>query len=158
MKSDNEKGHLCFIIQGSDGRAGIEIMEFYLQNRYYPGLTGAVVFYEGHVMVVLEGEGKIIVEKFMELTESIKAFIEIISSGPLFDEQRTFNSWDLGHSITTGGKAEKQLVMEINQEDGSSLRKILNGESKNNKLTGFVRSFLMKGQESNYNKFWEGNS
>jgi len=158
MEKRNEKGHLSFIIQGRESNFGLEIMNFYLNNRYFPGLTGAVVFNDKHVLVVLEGEAKMIVDKFMSLTNSVKAFIEVVSTGPLLEDKRSFNSWDLGLNVTNGESNEIKMVTETNQEEISSLSMILKGREEENDLKKFVKSFLLKGHKTNYNKFWEENS
>ena len=157
MEKQNEKGHLCCIIQGKGNVTSEDIMEFYRRNRYYPGLTGAVVLGEDHILLVLEGQSSVVVEKFMEMTSSFKAFIEILSTGSLFNNKRTFNSWDFGLNIANKNGVGGKLVKEMNQEEVSTLTKILNDELEPNFLTRSVKSFLLKGQKTDRKNLLEEN-
>jgi hypothetical protein len=146
----NERGHLCCILQGEGLIQGYDIVNYYQENRYYPGLTGAVVLGENHILLVLEGPTKLVIQKFMELTESHKAFIQIISTGPFINDERLFNSFDFGLRIETS--EGKKLVTEHNQEEISSLKKIMNEKTNGNPLRKFIRTFLSKGHV-NINEF-----
>lgn len=146
----NERGHLCCILQGEGIIKGYDIIHYYQENRYYPGLTGAVVLGENHIMLVLEGPTKLVIQKFMELTETYKAFIQIISTGPFINGERLFNSFDFG--LTIESREGSKLVTEHNQEEISSLKKIMNEKTNGNPLRKFIRTFLSKGY-ANINEF-----
>ncbi len=150
MKRDNERGHLCCIIQGEGIIKGYDILNYYQNNRYYPGLTGAVVLGEHHILLVLEGPNKVIIQKFIELTDNYKAFIQIISTGPFINGERLFHSFDFGLRIEQG--EGKKLVTEHNQEEISSLKKIMSEKTAGNPLRKFIRTFLSKGY-LNLNEF-----
>ncbi len=150
MDKKNEKGHLCCIIQGDDLIEGYGITNYYQENRYYPGLTGAVVLCEQHILLVLEGPTQVVIQKFMELTESHKAFIQIISTGPFINGERIFSSFDFGLRIEEGDS--KKLVTEHNQEEVSSLKRIMSERTNGNPLRKFIRTFLSRGY-LNINEF-----
>lgn len=150
MDKKNEKGHLCCILQGEGLIEGYDIMNYYQENRYYPGLTGAVVLCEKHILLVLEGPTKVVIQKFMELTDTHKAFIQIISTGPFINGERLFNSFDFGLRIESA--EGKKLVTEHNQEEISSLKKIMSEKTNGNPLRKFIRTFLSRGY-LNLNEF-----
>lgn len=150
MDKNNEKGHLCCILQGEGLIEGYDIINYYQENRYYPGLTGTVVLCEQHILLVLEGPTKVVIQKFMELTDTHKAFIQIISTGPFVNGERLFNSFDFGLRIE--GPEGKKLVTEHNQEEISSLKRILNEKTNGNPLRKFIRTFLSRGY-LNLNEF-----
>ncbi len=153
MKKEKEKGHLCCVIQAKGGMMTKDIMNFYRRNRYYPGLTGAVVLGDDHVLLILEGHSDMVIDKFLDITSTFRAYIEIISTGSLIDDKRTFNSWDFGMNSST--KKDEGLINEINQEEVSSINKIMRGEGPENLLTRSIKAFLLKGETNDCNKFWE---
>ncbi len=146
----NEKGHLCCILQGEELIKEFGIMEYYKENRYYPGLTGAIVLCEKHVLLVLEGPAKLVIQKFMELTEKHSSFIQVVSTGPFIQGERLFNSFDFGLRIE--GRDGNKLVTEHNHEEISSLREIMNERTRGNPLRKFIRAFLSNG-DVNLNLF-----
>jgi hypothetical protein len=92
---------------------------------------------------MLEGHTKTVIDKFMELTESHKAFIQIVSTGPFINNERLFSSFDFGLRIESA--EGKKLVTEHNQEDISSLKKIMTEKTNGNPLRKFLRTFLTRG-------------
>ncbi|HSZ24869.1 MAG TPA: hypothetical protein VK766_04080, partial [Cytophagaceae bacterium] len=64
----------------------------------------------------------------------------VVRSAPLIDNKRTFNSWDIGIRITC--KEEMSLASGFNQEEISSLSKIIQDVKEENPLAAFIKSFL----------------
>ncbi len=137
---NTEREYLCCIIQKTDMINAYDAIDFYEANRYYPGLTGAVILCENQILVVLEGSKETIIKKFMEMTHAFKTFIHIARSEQLVDNKRTFNSWDLGINMTC--EENKVLITGINQEEISSLNKMMQEKTEGNELTEFIKSFL----------------
>jgi len=131
---------LCCIIQKTDIMNTYDAIDFYEANRYYPGLTGSVILCENQILIVLEGSRETIIKKFMEMTNSFKTFIHIVRSELLIDNKRTFNSWDLGINMTC--EESKILITGINQEEISSLTKMMQEKTEGNELVEFIKSFL----------------
>jgi hypothetical protein len=136
----SEREYLCCVVQKTDMLNAYDAIDFYEANRYYPGLTGSVILCENQILVVLEGSKETIIKKFMEMTNSFKTFIQIVRSEPLINNKRTFNSWDLGINMTC--EESKILITGINQEEVSSLNKIMQDKTEGNDLTEFIKSFL----------------
>ncbi len=145
-----EREYLCCIIQKTDMLNAYDAIDFYEANRYYPGLTGTVILCENQILIVLEGSKETIIKKFMEMTNSFKTFIHIVRSEMLTDNKRTFNSWDLGINMTC--EESKVLITGINQEEISSLNKIMQEKNEGNDLADFIKSFLAN-EFLNHNDF-----
>jgi hypothetical protein len=152
---NEEREYLCCVIHHNTGIvSNYDIIHFFQKNRYYPGLTGAVLLCQNQTFVTIEGSSDTIIKKFMELTNLLKSYIQIVSSGPLIDQKRTFNSWNFWLNAQT--EYEQRLLVDVNQEDISPLKRILSGQEGKNYITELIHSFLTN-EQLNYQDFWKGN-